>query len=241
MNEGIDGRPDGDAIARTCLLTDLAVELGREDSLACALGWHEALEHKGIRGKQALTLDMSRANAIGGKRYGTKWQWEQPTLAPDTTRCACLNNLGKRLRVAGRVVEALDCWRRALELQPAFGMALCNRAGTLAAYAESLEDAGQKAFLLWEAHKEASAALAPTALYTHVRDELTREEAKTLKEWIESKVDVEGIEAADPSTWPGASATAEERDYRHWCLANCLYLNPLNDAGPQTIATIDST
>ena len=30
------------------LLTDLAVELGRKDGLACALAWYEALEKKGI-------------------------------------------------------------------------------------------------------------------------------------------------------------------------------------------------
>jgi len=81
MKEGIDGRQDADAVARTCSLTDLAVELERKDSLACALAWHEALERRGIRGEQAIVLDLSRANAIAGERYGTKWQWEQATLA----------------------------------------------------------------------------------------------------------------------------------------------------------------
>jgi len=46
MKEGIDGRQDEDAVVRTCLLTDLAVELGREDSLKCALAWYEALEKR---------------------------------------------------------------------------------------------------------------------------------------------------------------------------------------------------
>jgi hypothetical protein len=47
MREGIDRRQDEDAVARTCALSDLALELGRRDSLACALAWHEALEQKG--------------------------------------------------------------------------------------------------------------------------------------------------------------------------------------------------
>jgi hypothetical protein len=110
----------------------------------------------------------------------------------------------------------------------------------LAAYAYALGDPGKKALFLWVAHKEASAAVAPTALYTDVRDELTRQATKALKESIESAADVEGIAALDPLAWPDASATEEERDYRHWCLRNCLYLNPSNDLGQYSIATTDS-
>jgi len=67
MKEGVDGRGDEDAVARTCLLTQLAVELGSKDILACALAWHESLEKKGIRDELAIELDYSRANAIAGK------------------------------------------------------------------------------------------------------------------------------------------------------------------------------
>ena len=112
MKEGIDGRQDADAVARTGMLTGLSVELGRKDALACALSWYEALEKKGISGEDAILLDYNRANAIAGRRYGTQWQWEQPTLArelfylhraashqefaqiPNVTKCMCLNNLG---------------------------------------------------------------------------------------------------------------------------------------------------
>jgi hypothetical protein len=191
MKEGLDGWRDEENVARAGLLTDLCIELGRKDGLTCALAWYEALEQKGIHGELAIRLDYGKANAIAGDRYGTKWQWEQPTLAreiyhlrravsherftqaPDKLRCVCLNNLGKRLCVAGHVAEALDSWRRALEVEPHFGMALCNRARTLATYALALEDEGQKALFLWMAHKEASAALAPTALYTDVHDKVT--------------------------------------------------------------------
>ena len=258
LKEGIDGRQDEDAVARTISLTNLAVELGRKDCLVCALAWHKVLEQKGIYSEQAILLDCSRANAIAGERYGTEWQWEQTTLAreifylrravshqkfkliPDIVRCICLNNLGNRLRVAGRAIEALDCWRRALEVQPNFGMALCNRALILATYAEALDDIGKRALFLWVAHKEATTALAPGAVYTDVHDKLTREKVKGLKNWIESVVDVEGIAALDPLTWQDTFATKEERDYRRWCLVNCLYLNPSNDLGRHTIATTDS-
>jgi hypothetical protein len=89
MEEGIDGWSDEDNVARTCLLTDLGVELGRKDSLACVLVWYEALEKKDIRGEQAILLDYSRANAIAGERYGTAWRWEQPTLARAVLSSPC--------------------------------------------------------------------------------------------------------------------------------------------------------
>ena len=44
----------------------------------------------------------------------------------------------------------------------------------------------------------------------------------------------------DPLTWQDTDAKEEERDYRHWCLVNCLYLNPLNDLGPYTVSATDS-
>jgi rubrerythrin len=99
------------------------------------------------------------------------------------------------LSVAGREIEALECWRRTLNVQPNFVMALCNRAKIFADYAKSVEDNDQKALFLWMAHKEASAALAPTAIYTDARDEVNRGKSETLKEWIESVMDVKGIAA----------------------------------------------
>lgn len=258
IKEGIDGRHDADAVTRTLSLTDLAVELGRKDALTCAIAWCEFLERKGVRDEDAILLDFNRANAIAGHRYGTKWQWDQPTLTrelyylrravsnqkfshiPDVIKCMCLNNLGNRLRVAGRVIEALDCWRRTLEVRPNFGMSLCNRARAFAIYAEALEDRNDQAIFLFMAHGEASAALAPTAIYTDVRDKSTMEATKALKEQIESVLDVKGITSENPLERQGESVTNEVGEYRRWCLANCLYLNPLNDLGPYSVAAADS-
>ena len=259
IREGIDGREDLDAGFRTCKLTDLAGELGRKDGIACALVWYEALERRGVSGGQTVALDYGRANAIAADRYGTEWKWEQPTLAREifylrravsnplfvrshaNIKCMCLNNLGNRLRVAGRLIEALDCWRRVLEVEPNFGMSLCNRATILATYAAALDDRDEKALFYWVAHQEASAAIAPTALYAPVHnDELNRNRVKELKEWIESFLDVGGIAALDPLKDQDPSATEEERDYRHWCLSNCLYLNSFNDLGGHGVAANDS-
>jgi hypothetical protein len=259
MQEGIEGQYEKQALGRTISLTDLAVELGRKDCLACAIAWHEMLERKGFRDERAIILDFSLANAIAGNRYGTKWQWEQETLsreifylrralghpkfnqAPIAVRCMILNNLGTRLRVAGRIIEALGYWRRALQVQSNFGMALCNRADCLAIYGDSLEDEGKRILFLWAAHKEAQAALAPTAIYTDQSDKRNCEGTKILKEKIESTIDVPGVTSLDPLVWSDNSTTEDERNYRRWCLENCLYLNPSNDIGPISIAATDSS
>jgi tetratricopeptide (TPR) repeat protein len=257
MKEGIEGLQDEDAFNRTEQLTELAVELGRQDCLACVLEWYDILERRGIRDELAVHLDASRANAIAGNRYGTKWQWDQPMLAQeifylrrailnpkfnhvsDIDRCKILNNLGNRLQVAGRLIESIDCWRRALEILPNFGMALCNRARYFAAYSQALENEGHRALFLFVAHKEASAAISRTAIYTHPHDRHNRKLAKELKEKIESLIDLKAMAALNPLTWPDTSTSEQEREYRHWCLTNRLYLNPLNDLGAYTIATYD--
>jgi hypothetical protein len=240
IKEGINGRQDQDAFIRTCLLTRIAVELGRRDALARARAWHEQLDKKGMPGKLAVELDYSRANAIAGDRYGTEWQWEQVTLAKeifylrraisreefaqvdDVTKCLCFNNLGNRMKVAGRIVEALDCWRRALEVLPTFGMSLCNRAIGFANYVAELEDPGIRALFVLVAHKEATAALAPAAIYTSPHDGRTVKSVQELKRWIESLLDLKGISAHDPdplAQGDDPSQTKEEQDYRRWCLA----------------------
>ncbi|SPE27664.1 conserved hypothetical protein [Candidatus Sulfotelmatobacter sp. SbA7] len=258
MKDGIDGRPDSEAVDRTGVLTHLAVELGRKDALACVGAWFETLDQKGVPGKLAIMLDYYRANAIAGERYGTEWKWEQPTLAREIfslrravnhlefrqlsvrDRCMCLNNLGNRLRVAGRAIEALAYWSRTLEVEPNFGMAHCNKARILLGYADVLEDREQRTIFYWMAHKEASAALANTALYTHVRDRATVESAKEQKKWIESFLDVDAITKLDPLASEDTAATDEEREYRRWCRENCLYLNLLNDLGPYPVAEWDT-
>jgi hypothetical protein len=260
MREGIDGLVDEVAALRTNLLSDTALRLGRKDGLACALTWFETLEQKNIQGEVAIHLDFNRANAFAGQRYGTNWQWEQPTLAremyylrraishPDfvkaskVIRCQCLNNLGNRLRAAGRFVEALEYWRRTLELQPDFGMALCNRTMVYASYSQLLEHPEDQVLFLLKAHQEACAALAPTAKYTSEHDEGTRKVTQNLREWLESVLDLKGIAASgvDPFEGEDSAATEEEHAYRQWCLVNCLYLNPLNDLGPYGVAAIDS-
>jgi len=258
MRDGVACRTEDDAVARTFLLIDLAMGLRDKSALACAVAWHEALHQRGLAGEHAVALDLNLANLLANERSGTPWRWEQPTLERETyylkraiarpefgqvskvLRCKCLNNLGNRMHVAGRFTEALEYWRRVLAIEPNFGMTLCNRARLFAEYAHAMDDPSDQAMLLWAAHKEASAALAPTAIYTDKRDELTRDSVKVLKEKIEFSIDVAGIAADDLLSGSINTQTKEEGDYRLWCLENCLFLNLANDIGLYSIAANDS-
>jgi len=259
MREGIQGFPEPEQASRVSQLAYLSAGLDRKEGIECALNWFEALENGGIQGGLRAALDYDWANAIAVKRYGTRWQWEQPTLAKEifhlrraisnasfeemavAFRCQCLNNLGNRLRVAGRYIEAIECWERVLQLEPNFGMALCNRALFLPEYAYALEDVVTRDLFYWVAHREATAALAPTAVYTKPdRDLGTLEKVKERKEWIESFLKIEEISAVNPFEYEDNSATDEERDYRRWCFDRRLFLGPLNDLGKYSTGTTDS-
>jgi hypothetical protein len=260
ISDGIAGRSDEDSVTRVTVLTDLAIEVGHKAGVACALQWYETLEKMNIGGESAIKLDFGKANAIAGERYGTQWTWHQPSLAreifylrravsnpafgkvPKDLRCICLSNLGNRMSVAGRAIEALDYWRRTIELQPNFGMALCNRARILTEYARALDDKNFHAPFLWVAHLEASKALSPTAVYTDpAHDRRTQERTRQLMEWIESVFDVKAIDTlGDPLACPDRSSSKEEQEYRSWCLANGLFLNPLNDLGEHRTLAADT-
>lgn len=250
--------PDEDVILRVSLLTALAAKDGDKSKGEVALEWHSTIKKRTLSNQHAARLDYSWANALAGDRYGTHWRWEQPTLSseiyllrrsvsnqaflqlPHSVQCETLNNLGNRLEVSGRTIEALEMWRRALMVMPNFGMALWNRACALVAYSHGFPNSGKEILLWWAAHRDASSALENAAFYSTPEDKQRASNASTLIDWIEAKIDVRGIDSSDPLAWPDSSLSEEERNYRRWCLENTLFLNEANDIGPYWIATIDS-
>jgi hypothetical protein len=51
---------------------------------------------------------------------------------------------------------------------------------------------------------------------------------------------VKGVDSQNPLAEQEAYSNDRERDYRKWCLENCLFLNPLNDVGAYPAAGRDS-
>ncbi len=260
---GVDGLSSRCALEKVGTLIDVAGDLGREDGAIRALEWCDTLETLGFSDRESALLEYFRANAwavrqnIRHRDRRTAWAWEQPELQKQIfhlrrtvnhpafenlgalRQCQVLTNLGNQLNTAGRFVEALEAWERALAIYPNFAMALGNRGYGLTNYARALHDDGHQAIFLKFAHADFTAALAPQALY----DSPANHRAKAVFEEQRTS-----IEAAMGATQLSKNIELDEFDlggsdheqsYRRWCLEQRLFLNPLNDLGKHAIAAQD--
>lgn len=186
------------------------------------------------------------------------WSWDQPELLqqiltlrraiqhpgfegqPPFRRAQIYCNLGNSLNEAGRFVDALTEWRLALLEQPILGMAHGNLGIGLATYGRSLYDAGHTYWFLRAASEELMTAIAGGV----GRDGSTFPEA--LHGFSQHLLGVEyhlshyGV-AGDGQLGEFPLGDSErEQKYRRWCLNRTLFLNPLNDLGPGSVAANDT-
>ncbi|NPV20375.1 LA2681 family HEPN domain-containing protein [Bradyrhizobium aeschynomenes] len=260
---GIDGRSDEVAMNRIGTLIDVATDLGREDGIAAALAWSDELARRSLSDPDAALIEYFRANAWEARKLQKHrdevalWDWEQPEAQQqilhlrkamrhpgfqklDSVRqCQIQTNLGNQLSHIGRFVESLPRWEGALAIRPRFGMALGNRGYGLKQYGHALYDPGHARVFFATAHAQFSAALAPEAEFEgYDQDQIKARFAELLSE-IEEHVDVDAVRSSIKVDGYDLGETPEERAYRRWALDERLFLNPLNDLGPYTIAARD--
>lgn len=256
--------PDDEAFQLLGNLIDLSGDFHRDDGITKALVWCDELEKRSLGGEHLLLLDYFRANAWanrGSVRHAdlnVAWSWDQPETVQQILylrsamrrtefnrwgsirQAQVLTNLANQLNSLGRFVEAVSLWGRALLVHPNFGMALGNRGLGLFEYARSLYDSGHQCAFLLAAHSDLGAALSEAAVY---EDGYASDGAKAAfskkKAIIEELLDLEKVR--DGIRWDSyeLGASAEERGYRKWALENALFLNPLNDLAPHSIAARD--
>lgn len=260
---GIDGRSEEIAFNRTGTLIDISTDLGKEDGIATALTWCDELARRELSDAHAALLEYFRANAWAARHQlkhrdaANRWNWEQPELQQqilhlrramlhagyrklDAIRqCQIQTNLGNQLSHIGRFVEALPRWEAALGARPRFGMALGNIGYGLKTYAHALYDPGHAAVFLAAAHARLTAALAPETEFESCDGDQVKESFAALRADIEKYVDVETVRSSIKLDGYDLGVSAEERTYRRWVLDERLFLNPLNDLGPHTIAARD--
>lgn len=245
------------ALDHISLLTDLSWDLREPEGLERAIQLGEELRRQALSPSQLATSHYVSANAWASLRAlrvsqsADHWEWEQPETEkeiihlrhalqgeedpglPRQRLCQILTNLANALDRVGRFVEALEYWDRALALQPSFAMALGNKGIALTHYALALYDEGHACLLLKRAHAHLVAAL-NRELHAEPRAGF---EAK--RSWIESVLSSECVaETVDIDRFSLGSCRQEVR-YRRWCLSRRLFLNPLNDLGPHSIAARD--
>lgn len=252
-----------DALESLAALIDASHDLGKPEGTLRALAWCEELDSRDFTRLERAEFDYFWANAWADRQRElhrdreAAWAWEQPEqrkqifyLRRSLTnpafaellkgrRCQILTNLGNQLNTAGRFVEALDYWTRALELMPQFWMAQGNRGLALLTYGGALYDPGHQGLFLVSAHDDLTEALPYADRYPQVGPREARDAfARRLAE-VHAYEDVEAIrQSVDRDDHP-LGERAEEQSYRRWCLRHRLFLNPLNDLGPHAIAGHD--
>ena len=144
-------------------------------------------------------------------------------------RSQILTNLANALDTLGRFVEALELYRRAVEASPDHGMAQGNLGLCLVTYGMTLRG---------QVHARGGCPLSAFLIraWTHLAAALNMPlDPADARAFSEMRSRVEGllslIEKGDAIELGGEARGMPRREkrYRDWCLAECLFLNPLND------------
>jgi len=250
------------AIAGLSQLIDEAGDASNEPALVAAIDLSERLvaEADPVDACHALYLASNAWSSLQYMRHTAEalWSWEQPELLqqilalrratqhpgfeeqPLFRKAQIYCNLGNALNHAGRFVDALTEWRLALLVQPILGMARGNLGIGLATYGRSLYDGGHTYWFLRAAREALMTAIAGGV----GRDGSTFPEA--LQGFGQYLLGVEfhlsHYDVADDAQlgeFP-LGDSEREQDYRRWCLDRTLFLNPMNDLGPGTVAAKDT-
>lgn len=134
-------------------------------------------------------------------------------------------NYANGLDSCGRVIEALRIYRKALTLNPQFGMALGNYGRALKFYADMVNDLGHYRDLhcfAYHALKDAVKLKDP-----NLHEDAIQNFQKNIGEYEELLPKAVLEEAIVYKEYD--LGELDERQYRIWCLKNHLFLNPLND------------
>jgi tetratricopeptide (TPR) repeat protein len=254
--------PSGEAVERIGHLVDLASHFDDAEATRIALSWCDAVEPRVTKPGERSQLNYFRSNAWDNEREHKRhldsadavWSWEQTELREQLlslrravdpeglaelepiARAQILTNLANQFSTAGRIVDAVEYWNRAIAEVPNFAMALGTRGQGWFAYGRAHYDHGHQRVILHRAHGSLSAALADGSNWASAPKGAKGSFAE-LRAHIESMIDIPEFNPKLDGYGLGRSQV--ERAYRRWALDNRLFLNPLNDLGSNDIAAID--
>lgn len=206
-----------------------------------------------------------QSNALGGiasanhRHADYAWSWNQTERVRCVLllRCALkepafqaldavrryqiLTNLANYLNNFGRPIAANEQWLRILDETPNFAMTLANRANALYHYALQVYDPGHRLMLFWAARQLFDHALSKEAIWdsSDTPDPALAHTWTIMRHQIQDRLSGSGFdEDFDTDQW-SLGRSPEEKAYRHWCLRNRLFLNPLSDAFLTTVSARD--
>ncbi len=129
-------------------------------------------------------------------------------------------NLGNLFSESGRLIYAIDSWKKALKINKDFGMAQGNLGIGLITYARSLYDPNHAALLCKKANNYLDNGIKSNDVYIEAKETFQK-----YKNFINPDLLIQKFEPSDYFN----DLTDQERDYRKWVLLNSLFINPLND------------
>lgn len=185
------------------------------------------------------------------------WSWQQPeriqsllllrraTNEPSfsyidpITASQVRTNLANGLNSVGRIIAANEQWVTTLRAVPRFAKAFANRAQGLAYFARTVYDHGHAAVLLAAARASYDSALSEDAFWESDDRKIVAPQLTEERQQIASLLSrIQYDDDFDLNQW-SLGSTATERSYRSWCLRECLFLNPLNEACTSSVAATD--
>jgi hypothetical protein len=261
--EHLDGLEPDAALEHLARLIDLSLDLGRLDGTEKAIQLSEALHGRNLPSAQSSLLHYFLSNAWANKSLLSRtspeaeWAWEQPEsekqiihlrLAireqafeqlPSARQAQVFTNLANLLSQVGRFIEAQESWNAALALQPRFSMALANRGRGRLWYARALHDIGHQTIFLRHGVTDLDAALSAPRNDPLGPDATMRKGFQKHRDWIRKHLPKSELRKGTRMKELPLGETEQEIRYRKWCLANRLFLNPLNDLGNHSVAAHD--
>ncbi len=249
------GTPE--ALERIGLLVDVASELDRPEGTKRAIELVDQCLSRPPTPPEATLLHYFSANAWAHLQAHTRrgsdalWDWEQPEIErqlthlrqaacsegyqelPPIRQCQIATNLGNLLSHVGRFVDAVEYWDGALHIDPDFAMALANRGHGLIYYGLALYDEGHRNVFLRQAYIHLTRGLSLGV------DQPAQPFFERHRSAIAQRMSADYLrDGINLDSFP-MGRSKKEKQYRHWCLENRLFLNPLNDLGPFSIAARD--
>ncbi|MNW37786.1 hypothetical protein D3C74_148380 [compost metagenome] len=248
---------DNDAVLFVIgVLIDLSCDYNNRAGLQRAYEFIKELRLRELTSTQRAILDYFEANYWDGVRYfnleHNSWEWtlvevekqliclrraaqviEEEGDLPGKLICQVYTNLANLLSHVGRYVEASFYWRKALDRNENFQMAIGNYGYGLFNYARVLYDDGHQSLFLHQAYRKLTTSL-EYALDGNADQAFLKcsyeIERITGKDFLKEEIDLTSYSMGDDEA---------EVNYRSWCLKNSLFLNPLNDLGEYSIANKD--
>jgi LA2681-like HEPN/Tetratricopeptide repeat len=259
----LDELSDTDALMVIAKIIDRAFDNKNPAPIDDAMALADQLEARGISPEDLATLDYFRANGWDCRwqqRLDDSqqvWDWEQFEVGqqvyllrralnssafdsmPLQRKCEILTNLANQLDKLGRFVEAQEHWTRAISLDPNFWMARANRGHGATYYMRALYDPGHQGVVALHAHRDLTDAVDLIARFPTLGDRRLKSTFADQAKKIADRVDLDGVRNTHKSDGWDMGDSADERAYRRWCLDNILFLNPLNDFEPTSVAARD--